>query len=393
MTKTKAPTVLQIIPALGTGGAEQACADIAQALVAQGHAAFVVSSGGRRVEDIERAGVKHTTRNVATKNPLRIIANAFWLASFVKKNGVHIIHARSRAPAWSAWIASRMAHCHYVTTFHAAYKFSSPVKKFYNRVMARADMIIAISPFIEKHIAKNYGVPVSRICLVNRGVDLSGLDASLVTKERQQKLVREWQIERDRPVILLPARLSPIKNHALMIEAMAVLKRQKKELPLLCFVGDDQGRVEYSDELRKHIHREGLDKNIKLVGACSEMAVALSLASLVVMPSKIPEGFGRVPVEAMAMGVPVLASDLGATQDTVIEGKTGWLLPPKDPVLWAHNIEKALGLSDSERKKMAKTARAHVETHFSSVAMIQKTVAVYETLMKGTHKRIRVSKK
>lgn len=377
-------TVLQIIPALGTGGAEQACVDIAVALIARGDKSIVVSSGGRRVDEIEKAGSKHVLCEAATKNPIKIIRNGFGLARLIRKHHVDIVHARSRAPAWSAWIACTMTGCHYVTTFHAAYKFSSVPKKFYNRVMARGERVIAISPYIQRHIHENYGVPLERIPLINRGIDIASFDPAMVSQERKDRLLRAWGLNETDPIVLLPGRLSPIKNHQLIVEAMALLKRQKKPLPVVCFVGDDQGRIAYSDGLYAHIRKEGLSGHIKLVGACSDMAAALSFASLVVMPSKVPEGFGRVPVEAMAMGVPVIASDLGATQDTVIEGKTGWLLPPKNPDAWAACIERAFALSPDERKEMAKTARAHVEAHFSNTVMVERTLAVYDELkMKG----------
>lgn len=375
-------TVLQIIPALGTGGAEQACVDIALALSARGNKSFVVSSGGRRVEELEKAGSKHVLCEAATKNPITIIKNAIWLAKLIKQRHVDVVHARSRAPAWSAWIASKMTGCHYITTFHAAYKFSSIPKKFYNRVMARGERVIAISPYIQRHVHENYGVPLERIPLINRGVDIEGLDPAQVTPERKDLLLKTWGLKETDIIVLLPGRLSPIKNHHLIIEAMALLKRQKKPLPIVCFVGDDQGRIAYSEGLYSHIRKEGLVKHIKLVGACSDMPAALSFATLVVMPSKVPEGFGRVPVEAMAMGVPVIASDLGATQDTVIEGETGWLLPPKNPDVWAACMEHALAMSPTARKKMAKVARAHVEEHFSNTVMVARTLAVYDELKK-----------
>lgn len=379
-------TVLQIIPALGTGGAEQACVDIAVALRARGDKSIVVSSGGRRVQDIEKGGAKHILCDAATKNPFHIIRNAFWLARLIKKMKVDVVHARSRAPAWSAYLACRMTGCFYVTTFHAAYKFSSGIKKFYNRVMVRGARVIAISPYIQKHIHEKYGVPYGRIPLINRGVDVDDFNPDSITPERRDVLLRAWGINKDAPIVLLPGRLSPIKNHELIIEALAVLKKQKKKLPLVCFVGDDQGRYAYSDTIFTSLRRTGLFKQIKLVGACSDMAAALSFASLVVMPSKVPEGFGRVPVEAMAMGIPVIASDLGATKDTIVEGVTGWLLPPKKPELWAERIEQALAMSAQERARMAEAARARVLAHFSNRAMVAKTLAVYDELVKDGHR-------
>jgi len=375
-------TVLQIIPALGTGGAEQACVDIAAALSARGNASLVVSSGGRRVDEIERSGARHILREAATKNPLRIIRNAFWLARLIKTHKIDIVHARSRAPAWSAFIACKLTGCRYVTTFHAAYKYSNPFKKMYNNVMASADRCIAISTFIVAYIQKNYNVPEKKICLINRGIDITNFDPDKVTPERRDLLMKTWKIKSGEAVILFPARLSPIKNHQLLIEAMVHLKKNGKRLPVLCFVGDDQGRIGYTENLLSLIRKEGLEKNIKLVGACTDMPAALSFSSVVVMPSKVPEGFGRVPVEAMAMGVPVIASNLGATQTTVVDGKTGWLLPPDNAKQWAACIDQALAMTDKERKKMAVAARKHVEANFTNAAMVAQTLAVYDQLMK-----------
>jgi len=377
MTKT----ILQIIPALGTGGAEQACVDIAVALCHRGDKALVVSSGGRRVEEVQDAGGVHFRRDVATKNPVRIIRNAFWLAKVIKEYKVDVVHARSRAPAWTAYLACKMTGCRYVTTFHAAYKFSSSLKLAYNRVMARGDLCIAISPFVAAYMRDNYRVPDGKIRLVNRGIDMEKFAPTAVPKPRTETLRGAWGLKADDFVILLPARLSPIKNHELIIQSLMALRQKGKKLPVVCFVGDDQGRVAYSMYLQALIEKEDLIENVKLVGACADMPAALSLASLVVMPSKIPEGFGRVPVEAMAMGVPVIASNLGATQATVLEGQTGWLLPPDDPAKWADAIERAMAMPVKDRKKMAKKARAHVILHFTNEAMVAQTLAVYDELI------------
>lgn len=375
-------TVLQIIPALGTGGAEQACVDIAAALVARGDRAIVVSSGGRRVPEVERAGATHILCAAASKNPIQILRNARWLARLIREHKIDIVHARSRAPAWSAYLACRRTKCAFVTTFHAAYKFSSALKKMYNRVMARADRIIAISPTIARHIVDSYGVAQKKICLVNRGIDVKAFDPAAVTHERRAAILRSWDVVVDAPLVLLPARLSPIKNHDLLIDAMAVLKEQGGEMPLLCFVGDDQGRTAYSKRLRARIDQMNLEKHIRLVGPCSDMPAALSMAALVVMPSKVPEGFGRVPVEAMAMGVPVIASNLGATRDTVADGVTGWLLPPDDVGAWAAQIAQVLAMRQAQRESMAKAARARVATQFAQETMITGTLAIYDELMR-----------
>lgn len=374
-------TVLQIIPALGTGGAEQACVDVAAALVARGDRALVVSSGGWRVEELEKAGGKHIWLSAHTKNPAKIIKNAFWLANYIKEEKVDIVHARSRAPAWSAKIACGMTGCPYVTTFHAAYNFSSSIKKIYNRVMAKGDCVIAISQFIAKHVYDNYRVGSDRLRVINRGTDLSLFDPRVIETERTDKLARKWEIERDRKIVIFPARLSPIKGHQIIIEAMEVLNKQEFDLPLVLFIGDDQGRTTYTQTLKAKIANAVLGEHIKLVGACEDMAAAYAMADLVVAPSQVPEGFGRTPVESMAMGVPVIASALGAVLDTVDDGETGWLVPHDDADAWAVYMKTALSMDEAAREAMAKTARKHVEDNFSLPLMIQKTLDVYDELV------------
>lgn len=373
--------VLQAIPNLGTGGAEQACVDIAAALVSRGDKAWVVSSGGWRVPEIEAAGAIHILRDVKTKNPFRIVRNALWLADLIRRERIDIVHARSRAPAWSAAIACRMTGCLYVTTFHAAYKISNALKKAYNRVMARAHAVIAISPFIARHVAEHYEVSPENIHLVNRGVDVEDLDPRAVSEERKAAFRAQAGLGPEENPILVPGRLSPIKGQDVFIRALGVLRAQGIAIPPVLIVGDDQGRQSYTESLKELIVSFNLQNTVRLIGACKDMAAAYSVASLVAVPSKVPEGFGRVPVEAMAAGVPVIASDIGATRDTVIDGVTGWLAPPDNPEVWAGFIQRVWYMTAEERARMAEVARAHASAHFAQSRMIAQTLAVYDKLL------------
>ena len=373
-------TILQIIPNLGAGGAEQACVDIVAGLRARGDRAWVMAAGGRRVEEIERAGGVFFQKNVASKNPFVILKNAWDLARFIRKEKIDIVHVRSRAPAWSAWLACRAVSCPFVTTFHAAYKFSNPVKKFYNRVMARGDRIIAISDYIAAHIKDSYGVDPRRICVIPRGINMDAFAPEAVTSERREALRRAWGVKDGVPLVLLPARLSPIKGQALVIEAMALLSNTGSAQAVI--VGDDQGRVGYRQALMDLIAARGLRDRVFLVGPCADMPAALDLAALVVVPSKVPEGFGRVPVEAMAMGKLVLASSLGATGETVRDGETGWLLPPENPEKWAEVMARALVLPPEERRTRGEDARRYVKERFSRRQMVDATLAVYDGVMR-----------
>lgn len=373
-------TVVQIIPAMGTGGAEQACADVACALVAKGRRALVVSSGGWRVPLLERQGVEHVLFPVHTKNPARILGHAFWLARLLREKSADLVHVRSRAPAWSAWLACRMTHTPFVTTFHAAYAFSSAPKKIYNSVMARGDRVIAISAFIARHVRETYGVGEERLRVIDRGIDVCAFDPLRVEESRKEALRKVWQLESEDVVALLPARLSPIKGHDVLISALQEMKKRGEKIPLAVIVGDDQGRVGYVASLRESIAAAGLCSRVRFVGACQDMPAAYALADVVLAPSRVPEGFGRVPVEAMAAGVPVIASALGASLDTVVDGETGWLLPPENTAAWAEKMGLALSLSQERRALFAQKGRVRAAERYDFRVMVEKTLDVYEDL-------------
>ncbi len=377
-------TVLQIIPAMGTGGAEQACVDIAQGLVQRGDRALIMSTGGWRVEQAEKIGARHILHDFATKNPAKIIRNAMWLAAYIRENGVDIVHVRSRAPAWSAKIACNLTGCPFITTFHAAYKFTNKWKKVYNRVMASADRVIAISPFIAAHIKEAYGVGEERVRLINRGIDTAQFDRTSIAPDRIATLKKAWGVGEEDKVLLLPARLTPIKGHAVLIEALSKLKREGKPLPLVLFVGDDQGRATYTACLKDLIETAGLAERVKLVGMCNDMPAAYALAHYVAQPSQIAEGFGRVPVEAMAMGLPVLASDIGGMRETVVAGETGWLLPVRESGAWAKAVEEMMAMTDAARAAMAEAGCRRVARYFSQQAMVAQTLLVYDEVIR-TH--------
>ena len=373
-------TILQLIPSLETGGAEQACVDVTEGLKAAGYRALVVSSGGSRVAEILKAGGEHITQPVNSKNPLVMISNALWLSEFIQKENVNIIHVRSRAPAWSAFWATHSKACSFVTTNHAAYKFSNIFKKYYNSVMTKADRVIAISDFITKHITENYQLDAAKIRTIPRGIDLDKFAIDKVTEDRREALRKAWGVKKGQHLLLLPSRLSPIKGQALLIEAMTSLPAGFKNLTAV-ILGHDQGRKEYRRELEHLIAAKGLSDRVKLVAHCSDMPAAYSLASLVVAPSLVAEGFGRVPVEAMIMGVPIVAADLGGFTETIRHGQTGWLFTPHDPENLAFTITKALDQSDEERVLMIETAMHQARLRYDKRKMVADTIAVYNELI------------
>lgn len=373
-------TVLQVLPNLGAGGAEQSCIDIVQGLRIRGDRAIVVSAGGVRVNEVEAVGGEHFQHDVASKNPLTILANAYWLAQFIRKHKVDIIHARSRAPAWSAWLASRMTGCPFVTTFHATYKFTNSLKHAYNAIMAKGDHVIAISQELAEHVRQSYGVADNRLTVIYRGVDFEAYDLSRLDRHKQAQLRQDWGVPDGKKIILMPARLSPIKGHVLLIEALAPLQPALDDV-VTVIMGDDQGRTDYRADLERLIIEKGLHEKVLIVPHSRDMPTAYSLADLVVVPSQVPEGFGRVPVEAMAMGIPVLGSKLGGLKETILDGETGWLIPPHDAEAWRKAILKALEMDASQRAVMAEKAMKRARTSFNQRQMITETLSVYDDLL------------
>ncbi len=364
--------ILQILPSLETGGAERAAVDVAAALVKAGHTAYVASSGGRMVGEVTAAGATHIQMPANSKNPFIILLNAARLKLFIRAHNIDIIHARSRAPAWSAYFAAKSCKIPFVTTFHAAYKGTSPFKKLYNGIMAKGDRIIAISQFIAHHIRDNYGVDPMKITAVPRGIDFARYNQAAVDETRRAKLRAELQLN-NKPLIILPGRLSPIKGQALAIEALAQLPTREFQCLI---IGPDQGRSAYRQELIALVERHNISQQIKFVEH-TDLLAAYALADLVLSPSQVAEGFGRVPVEAQAFGAPVIATALGATSETVLDNVTGWLVPPGDVSALSGAIQTVLALSPERRREMAETAVRHVRGHFTLETMCALTLAVY----------------
>ncbi len=370
--------MLQVLPALHTGGVERGAVDVAAALVEAGWTSLVVSAGGPMVRELDRVGALHITLPVDSKNPLTMAANIGRLAAVIRRYGVDIVHARSRAPAWSARAASRRTGAHLVTTFHGTYGARWSLKRRYNRVMTKGERVIAISEFIAEHMRATYKVDPGRVRVIPRGVDIEQFAPAAVRASRIIELSRAWRLPDGVPVIMLPARLTRWKGQLVLVEAVARLGRGD----LCCvLVGDDQGRVGYHKEIEALIARRGLDSVVKLVGPCRDMPAAYMLADVVVSASTDPEAFGRVVVEAQAMGRPVVATDHGAARETVIEGRTGWLVPPKDADALGRALTAALALDARARADLAGHAIDNARTRFSKPVMCAATLAVYEELL------------
>jgi len=375
--KGRPPAVLQIVPRLVSGGAERGTVELAGALAAAGWTSYVASGGGPLERDIIRSGATHLTLPLASKNPLRMRRNATVLARLIRRLGIDIIHARSRAPAWSAWSAADATGRHFVTTFHNAYDARLSLKRWYNSVMARGERVIAISQFVADHAAQVYGIGPDRLRTIPRGVDLDIFDPSRVGAERIAGLARRWRLPDGAPVVMLPARLTRWKGGLDFIAAINALGRHD----ICCVLVGPEQRRGFRRELEAVIKRGGLAGLFRIVEECHDMPAAYMLADVVVSASNDPEGFGRVIIEAQAMGRPVVATAHGGSCETIEPGITGWLVPPRDPEALAKGIGEALLLGISERAQYARRTIAHIAGRFTRQAMCARTIEVYEELL------------
>lgn len=373
------PTVLQVLPALGLqGGVERGTVDIAQAVAAAGGGSLVASAGGPMAHEFTRVGAEHVLLPLAGKNPWIMHANVDRLARLIVEREVDIVHARSRAPAWSAYYAAKRTGRHFITTFHGTYSAGNWLKRRYNAVMTRGERVIAISAFIAGHIRQIYGVPPSRIRIIHRGIDLHRFDAANVSAERVIALAAQWRLPDGVPIIMLPGRLTRWKGQTVFIEAIAKLGRRDVRALL---VGSEQDREAYRGELESLIARHGLNEVVRIIDSCKDMPAAYMLTDVVVSASIDPEAFGRVIPEAQALGRPVVATDHGGARETVIPGETGWLTPPGDADALAAAINRVLALTHAERKRLTDNAVAHVRANFSKEVMCGKTLDVYNEVL------------
>jgi glycosyltransferase involved in cell wall biosynthesis len=372
------PAVLQVLPALNAGGVERGTVDVAKALVAAGWQAFVASAGGPMVREIERAGGVHIPLPLDTKNPLNIWRNVDALADVIQTCKIDIVHARSRAPAWSAKLAAKRTGTHFVTTFHGLYGLGVPGKRLYNAVMTEGERVIAISHFVAEHLMKVYGVTRERIRVIHRGVDLTQFDPERVSEERMIQLATKWRLPDDRFVVLLPGRLSRWKGQDLAVESLALLRRED----VLCvMVGAALGSPRWRERVEALVKRLGVEGQVAMVDECRDMPAAYKLADVVIAPSRNPEAFGRTVTEAQAMGRPVIAADHGGARETIASGKTGWLVPPNNAGALAHAIAHALSLDERARMTIAADAIESVRARFSNAVMCERTLAVYREVL------------
>ena len=375
--------VLQVLPALNTGGVERGTIEMARAIVEAGGQALVASAGGRLVPELERVGGRHVTLPLASKNPLTIWRNAGLLTDLVHSNDITLVHARSRAPAWSALLAARRGAARFVTTWHGVYSEDFPFKRHYNAVMGKGERVIAISRFVAERLRTQYGVEEERLRIVPRGVDIDSFDPARIAPERVARLARDWGLAADRPasrpIVMLPGRVTRWKGQDVLVEAFG---RMANRDALCVLVGGHGARDDYARSLAQKAEALGIADRVRLVGDCADMPAALILADIVVSASTKPEPFGRVVIEAQAMHRPVIAPDHGAAVETIRQGETGWRVPPNDPRALADALDRALTMSASERAAMGQRAATDVVRQgYTTAAMCAATLGVYRELL------------
>jgi glycosyltransferase involved in cell wall biosynthesis len=378
-------TLLQVVPELETGGAEQTTIDVARAVIAAGGRSLVATRGGRMVSRLEADGARLAQMPVQTKNPLVMLGNAARLVSLIRQEKVSIVHARSRAPAFSALGAAHATHTPFVATYHGVYRARTRLKRWYNAVMTRGDLVIANSNYTRNHVIAEHDLDPAKVVAIPRGVDLDRFNPSYVTPNRIEALRTAWGIgpTDTRARILLAGRLTAWKGHLTAVAAARRLREAGRRDFLMIFAGDDQGRTGYAADLTRAIAEGGLEDVVRLVGHCDDMPAAYLLSDFAIAPSTEPEAFGRTAVEPQVMGRPVIASNHGAVTETVVDGVTGWLAAPANDEAWAGGIGRALDLGPGKRLAIGEAGRKRCRELYSVEAMCDATLAAYERVLEA----------
>jgi glycosyltransferase involved in cell wall biosynthesis len=398
------PVILQIVPELSTGGAERTTIEIAEAVAKGGGLALVASSGGRLESELADAGGELIRFPAKTKNPGLILLNALRLARIIRERGVSLVHARSRAPAWSAFLAARRTKRCFVTTYHGIYNQEGRLKAFYNAVMAKGDAVICNSQYTARTVRERHPEASERVGVIYRGFDASRFDPSSVSPERVRAVREAWGVGNAKRIVLLPARLTRWKGQRVLVDAVALLRSRLDADVAFVLIGDEQGRSPYRAELQAVIESQGIADLVTIAGHCDDMPAAFKAASLTVLPSIEPEAFGRSAIEAQAMGCPVIASRIGAFPETIApeptllarvpslpEGaapephavlqRNPWLFEPGNPEALCESLSAALALSGDALEALRARCMERVRANFSMRALQLQTLAVYDRLI------------
>ena len=377
--------VLQVIPKLGYGGAETGCYDIAHYLSENKCKSYIVTSGGDLIKFIDKKKVKLIRLPVHSKNPLLIFLNALILIGIILIFKISIVHARSRAPAWSCLLATKLTGRKFVTTFHGTYNFSGKLKKFYNSIMVRSDLIIAGSNFIFSHIKNNYSEflkPYRKFLVIFRGINVDYFDPTTKFENDEKKLLQNWEINKEKKIILMPGRLTSWKGQKLLIEAINLVKIELGyEAFHVVILGDDQGRDLYKKELVRLTEQYRLTNQIKFIKHCKDMALAYKVSDIIISASIEPEAFGRVAVEAQSMEKLIIASNIGGSNETIIDEKTGFLFESGDAHSLSKKIIKAITMDETSLNLIGKEGRKNIIKKFNVEKMCFSTYSEYKRLL------------
>jgi glycosyltransferase involved in cell wall biosynthesis len=377
--------VLQVIPKLGYGGAETGCYDIAHYLPENDCGSFIVTSGGELLKFIDKKKVKIIKLPVHSKNPLIIFINFLALVAIILVKNISIVHARSRAPAWSCLLAAKITGRKFVTTFHGTYNFNNKIKKFYNSVMVRSDLIIAGSNFIFSHIKDNYTKYLNakkKLLVIFRGINVDYFDPTTKLDSDEKKLLKKWQIEKDKKIILLPGRLTGWKGQEVFIEAINLVNIELGyEAFYAVILGSDQGRDLYKKKLIRITEQHRLNNQVKFIDHCNDMALAYKVSDIVVSASIEPEAFGRVAVEAQSMEKPIIASAIGGSNETIIDEKTGFLFESNNAKSLSKKILKVLSMDETRLQSIGKEGRKNIIQKFNVEKMCFSTYSEYKRIL------------
>ena len=383
---TRKIKVLQVIPKLGFGGAEIGCYDLAHFLAEQECKSFLITSGGELLKFVRRDKIKVIRLPVHSKNPIIMLINSIIIFFIILFYNIDIVHARSRAPAWSCLWACFFSRKKFVTTFHGTYNFSNRIKLFYNSVMVRSKLTIAGSNFIFNHISKNYQKyldPKKKLMVIFRGINLEYFNPKNVSDKEINDLAQNWNISKKNFIILLPGRLTKWKGQEKFIEALSLLiENNNKNNFHAIILGSDQGRDVYTKKLLLLSERYRLGRKITFIKSCKEMPIAYKLADIIVSSSIEPEAFGRVAVEAQAMGKPIIASALGGSKETILNGKSGLLYNSEDAESLADIISRLMEADNNFLALMGGQGRKNAEKKFNVDQMCQTTFTEYKKLLK-----------
>ena len=379
--------VLQVIPKLGYGGTETGCYDLAHFLPEKNCKSYIITSGGELLKFVKKGKVKIIKLPVNSKNPILIFFNTIAIFLIILLYNINIVHARSRAPAWSCLIATKLTRRKFVTTFHGTYNFNNRFKKFYNSVMTRSDLVIAGSNFIFTHINDNYGnfflENKRKLLVIFRGINTNYFNPQKILPRKLDKFYKQHNIDRNKFIILLPGRLTPWKGQKIFIEAIKLLY-EKSDIPSFeaIVLGNEQGRNVYKKQLIDLVLKHRLNKVIKFIDHCKEMPVAYGISNLVCSCSLEPEAFGRIAVEAQSMQIPIIASDIGGSKETIIKDKTGYLYKNKDPIDLANSIAAVMQKKYDLLQSLGIEGRKNVLKRFDVDKMCQTTFTEYKKLIK-----------